>query len=136
MTKFYKILTSEARREVSEINSKSSAKEYFVRVIEKNLKGENNFESGSTRAISFKNSEPNQLSKKCKNLSNSQVFQCPSCSFTNDWSGRVAQHYMRNHEKKFPYRKRSIFLTPWFITFRVYVLTHLTGLRVLRRLVL
>ena len=110
MTKYYEILTFEAQKEVCGINSKSSAKAYFYEKIEKNLSGQTNFESGLTRETSFQKSEPNELSKICNNRANSQAFSCPSCSFTNAWSGRVAEHFMSKHEQKFPYRKRSIFL--------------------------
>ena len=37
-----------------------------------------------------------------------EAFSCPSCTYKSGKSGRVAQHFMKIHEEKFPYSQGSI----------------------------
>ena len=46
------------------------------------------------------------------------TFTCPACDYTSDRPYRIAQHIMKRHEKKLPYRS-DILLISNFIMFFV-----------------
>ena len=113
MTNFYEILISEARKEICDVNLKRSDERSFFEEVEKKLSGRINFKN-LDREASLQKSETKKLLKIHKSRTNSEVFACPSCSFTSDTSTRTAQHIMKNHEKEFPYRESSIFFNRIF----------------------